>query len=417
MMIMPTASWHDTCLKRALLSCAIRLFFRKEEVRPEVRPGKRFLGRGAGLRSASHWLGFFKLRRIYFMSKRLVIAILALFMAGVAFAQLVPTSKMEGKVVDSTGAPLPGVNVEATSPRLVGKATAVTDGEGNFRLFSLPSGIYEVTFTLQGFKTLIRKEIVVQLSQTIVLNATLEQAALEEQVTVVGQSPLIDVKSTVKGQTMTKEVFMSLPRSRSFDGLISTAPGVQYDNRTGGLSVDGATGTENMWYMDGADITQPHVGTNAQGAVMELVDEVKVTASGYNAEFGGSMGGVVNVITRSGGNAYHGDVSFYYNDNSRLMQGYARDYFRWDPTNSSNPQYVNDDNLYWHQGNGRDDYKRFEGVFTLGGYILKDKLWFFASVNPIYSRTWGDRFFNSDPQPRPMYTFYNKNWGLNGQVK
>ncbi len=351
------------------------------------------------------------------MSKRIVIAILALFMAGVAFAQLVPTSKMEGKVVDATGAPLPGVNVEATSPRLVGKATAVTDGEGNFRLFSLPSGIYEVTFTLQGFKTLIRKEIVVQLSQTIVLNATLEQAALEEQVTVIGQSPLIDVKSTVKGQTMTKEVFMSLPRSRSFDGLVSTAPGVQYDNRTGGLSVDGATGTENMWYMDGADITQPHVGTNAQGAVMELVDEVKVTASGYNAEFGGSMGGVVNVITRSGGNAYHGDVSFYYNDNTRLMQGYARDYFRWNPSNSSIAEYVNDDNLYWHQGNGRDDYKRYEGVFTLGGYILKDKVWFFASVNPIYARTYGNRFFNSDPLPRPVYPFYNKNLGFNGQVK
>jgi len=78
------------------------------------------------------------------MSKRFIIAILALFMAGVAFAQLVPTSKMEGKVADNTGAPLPGVSVEATSPRLVGKATAVTDGDGNYRLFSLPSGVYEV---------------------------------------------------------------------------------------------------------------------------------------------------------------------------------------------------------------------------------------------------------------------------------
>jgi len=358
------------------------------------------------------------------MSKRLIIAILALFMAGTAFAQLVPTSKMEGKVVDETGAPLPGVSVEATSPKLVGKATAVTGGDGAYRLFSLPSGVYEVTFTLQGFKTLIRKDIIVQLSQTLILNVTLTQAALEEQVTVIGQSPLIDVKSTVKSQTMTKEVFMALPRNRSFDGLISTVPGVQYDNRTGGLSVDGATGTENMWYMDGADISQVHVGTNAQGAVMELVDEVKVTASGYNAEFGGSMGGVVNVITRSGGNAYHGDLSLYYNDNTRLMQGKSRYYFRWDPTNSSNPQYVNDDDLYWKGANGRDDYKRFEGVFTLGGYILKDKLWFFGSVNPIYSRTWGQRYFASeDPVPTdtinqaPWKWFFNKNLGLNAQIK
>jgi hypothetical protein len=344
-------------------------------------------------------------------------------MAGVAFAQLVPTSKMEGKVVDSTGAPLPGVSVEATSPKLVGKATAVTTGDGTYRLFSLPSGVYEVTFTLQGFKKLIRKDIIIQLSQTITLNASLEQAALEEQVTVIGQSPLIDVKSTVKSQTMTKEVFMSLPRNRSFDGLISTVPGVQYDNRTGGLSVDGATGTENMWYMDGADISQVHVGTNAQGAVMELVDEVKVTASGYNAEFGGSMGGVVNVITRSGGNAYHGDVSLYYNDNTQLMQGLARYYFRWDPTNSSNPQYVNDDILYWQGGRGRDDYKRYEAVFTLGGYILKDKVWFFGSFNPIYTRTWGQRYFLSDDDPNiagnqaPWTSFFNKNKGYNGQLK
>ena len=341
------------------------------------------------------------------MSKRFIIAILALFMAGVAFAQLVPTSQMSGKVVDNTGAPLPGVSVEATSPRLVGKATAVTDGDGNYRLFSLPSGVYEVTFTLQGFQTLIRKDIVIQLSQQITLNATLNQAALEEQVTVIGQSPLIDVKSTVKSQTMTKEVFMALPRNRSFDGLVSTIPGVQYDNRTGGLSVDGATGTENMWYMDGADITQPHIGTNAQGAVMELVDEVKVTASGYNAEFGGSMGGVVNVITRSGGNAYHGDVSFYYNDNTQFMQGKAREYFRWSPLNSNIPEYVNDDDLYWQGGRARDDYKRFEGVFTLGGYILKDKLWFFGSVNPVYSRTYAQRFFNSDdtnPDPTIVST-------------
>jgi hypothetical protein len=360
-----------------------------------------------------------------FMRKRLIIAILALFMAGVAFAQMVPNAKMEGKVVDETGAPLPGVAVEATSPKLVGRATAVTAGDGTYRLFSLPSGVYEITFTLQGFKTLVRKDIIVQLSQSLTLNVTLSQAALEEQVTVIGQSPLIDVKSTVKSQTMTKEVFMSLPRNRSFDGLISTVPGVQYDVRTGGLSVDGATGTENMWYMDGADITGVHLGTNSQGAVMELVDEVKVTASGYNAEYGGSMGGVINVITRSGGNAYHGDVSFYYNDNSRFMQGYAREYFRWDPANSNIPQYVNDDALYWKGGNGRDDYKRFEGVFTLGGYALKDKLWFFGSINPIYTRTYGDRYFiTEDPTPAPdtvnnapWKPFFNKNLGFNGQIK
>ena len=187
-----------------------------------------------------------------------LLALCLILAAGAGFAQQIATSKMEGKVLDS-GAPLPGVSVEATSPKMVGKATAVTDGDGAYRLFSLPSGTYEVVFSLQGFKTLIRQNIIVQMSTTVSLNVTLDQAAIEEQVTVIGQSPLIDVKSTVKGQTMTKEVFMSLPRSRNFDGLLSTVPGVQYESNTGGLSVDGATGTENMWYMDGTDITRrPH---------------------------------------------------------------------------------------------------------------------------------------------------------------
>ncbi|HUT07426.1 MAG TPA: TonB-dependent receptor [Candidatus Latescibacteria bacterium] len=353
------------------------------------------------------------------MTKRIVIAILVLFMAGVGFAQGPPTSKLEGKVVDNTGSPLPGVSVEATSPKLVGKATGVTDGEGTFRLFSLPSGIYEVVFTLQGFKTLIRKDVVIQMSQTITLNVNLEQTAIEESVTVIGQSPLIDVKSTVKGQTMTKEVFMSLPRSRNFDGLLSTVPGVQYEDNAGGLSVDGATGTENMWYMDGADITGAHIGTRAQSAIMELVEEVKVTASGYNAEFGGSMGGVVNVITRSGGNAFHGDIMGYYNDNGLLMQGKARDRLRWSPYDDNLSEFVNDDDLYWAGGKSRDDYKRFEGVFNLGGYILKDRLWFFGSFNPQYSRTYGDRWFLSDGtfDTAPRYNFYRKDFVWNGQMK
>jgi hypothetical protein len=353
------------------------------------------------------------------MSKRIIIAILVLFMAGIAFAQGPPTSKVEGKVLDNTGAPLPGVSVEATSPKMVGKATAVTDGDGSYRLFSLPSGTYEIVFSLQGFKKLIRKDIVVQLSQTLTLNATLDQAALEEQVTVIGQSPLIDVKSTVKGQTMTKEVFMSLPRSRNFDGLLSTVPGVQYETNTGGLSVDGATGTENMWYMDGTDITGAHIGTRGQSAIMEMVEEVKVTASGYSAEFGGSMGGVVNVITRSGGNAFHGDLMGYYNDNNIMMQGKSRDYLRWSPYDDYVYEYVNDDDLYWAGGRSRDDYKRFEGVFNLGGYILKDRLWFFGSFNPQYARTYGNRWFVSDGDinTAPRYEFYRKDFDWNGQIK
>jgi hypothetical protein len=351
------------------------------------------------------------------MKNKLVVLALVLMLiaGGTAFAQIMPEGKITGKVVDDQGNPLPGVTVEATSAKLVGKAATVTDANGTFRLMALPSGTYEITFSLPGFKTLVRKDIVLQLSQTLVLNVTMEPAAIEEQVTVVGQSPLIDVKSTVKGQTMTKETFLSLPRGRSFDSLISTLPGVQNEGITGGLSVDGATGTENMWYVDGADVTNIHIGTRGQNVVLELVDEVKVTASGYNAEFGGSMGGVVNVITRSGGNTYHGDIMGFYENNRLWMQGKQRDYLRESPYVYNQFEYVNNDDLYFNGGKDRDKWYRVEGVFSLGGYILKDRLWFFGSINPIYSQTEALRDFNQ--RQGPWYQFLNKNYNYNGSLK
>jgi hypothetical protein len=350
------------------------------------------------------------------MKKRLfIIALIVLTTAGLTFAQLTPEGRINGRIVDQQGNPLPGVSVEATSPRLIGKATAVTDANGVYRLMALSSGTYEITFTLQGFKTLIRKGILLELSQTLALDVTLEEATIEEQVTVIGQSPLIDVKSTVKGQVMTKETYMSLPRGRSFDSLISTIPGVQTEAITGGISVDGASGAENVFYVDGADVTNFHLGVEGQNVVLELLDEVKVTASGYNAEFGGSMGGVVNVITRTGGNEFHGDIMGFYENNSRLMRGYARDYLRQSPLDDYAYEYVNNDTLYFDGGKARDNYDRYEGIVSLGGYLVKDKLWFFGSLDLATNRTIASRDFNLGAGP--FSSFRAKDDGLNGSFK
>ena len=347
-----------------------------------------------------------------FLSLALIICFLA---AGSAFAQLTPEGRITGKVVDSQGVGLPGVNIEATSARLVGKAATISDPNGVYRLMALPSGTYEIVFSLSGFKTLIRKGIILELSQTLTLNATLEQAAVEEQVTVVGQSPLIDVKSTVKGMTMVKEIFMSLPRGRNFDTLISTIPGVQNESITAGLSVDGASGAENMWYADGADITDFHYGDRGQSIVLELLDEVKVTASGYNAEYGGSMGGVINVITRSGSNVFHGEIVGYYENNRQYMQGKSRTFLRRDPFGAYVWEYVNYDDLYYNGGKDRDKYDRYEAVFGMGGYIIKDKLWFYGSFNPTYNQTAAQRDFSL--RQGPFQTFKVKNTGLGASVR
>jgi hypothetical protein len=352
------------------------------------------------------------------MKKRLFILglIICILAVGTTFAQLTPEGKIIGKVTDNQGAALPGVNVEATSPRLVGRAATISGTDGTFRLMALPSGTYEIAFSLSGFKTLIRKGIYLELSQTLTLNVTLEQATVEEQVTVVGEAPLIDVKSTVKGQVMTKEVYLSLPRGRSFDSLISTIPGVQNEGITGGISVDGASGAENMWYADGADIGDFHYGDRGQNVVLELLDEVKVTASGYNAEYGGSMGGVINIITRSGSNEFHGDIMTFYENNHRYMQGPARTFLRRDPYASGYVyEYVNYDDEYFNGGKDRDRYNRYEGVFSLGGYIIKDKVWFFGSFNPSYFTTVGLRDFNL--RLGPFESFKTKNLGLGGSIR
>ena len=369
--------------------------------------------------------------------KKILFSLLAVTLLVAFAAAQTPTGKIVGKVKDDQGAPLPGVSVEATSAKLVGKATAVTDETGTYRLFTLPSGTYTIAFALQGFQPVKREGVVLQLEQTITLDIAMKQSTLAEEITVVGKSPLIDVKSTTKGSTMTAEVFMQLPRNRSFDGLLSTVPGVQYEGNQGGLSVDGASGTENMWYIDGTNVNGIHVGLRNQGIVMEQLEEVKVTASGYNSEYGGSMGGVVNVISRSGGNEFHGDLFGYYNNNKLWMQGKARDYLRLDPYIPSpyKAEYVNDDDLYFGGGSNRDNYQRYEGVFNLGGYILKDRLWFFGSFNPVYSYTYADRWFRTDPvdlslakipgdlshdprQGRQLYSgFYRKDWNYNWQAK
>lgn len=331
------------------------------------------------------------------------------------FGQIMPEGKITGQVTDEQGDPLPGVTVEATSPKLVGMAFTTTDNNGTYRLMALPSGTFEITFTLPGFKKIIRKDVQLELSQTLALNISMEVATIEEEVTVVGQAPLIDIKSTVKGEVLVKETFMKLPRGRTFDSLISVVPGVQQESNVGGFSMDGASGAENMWHIDGADVTSIHVGVKAQNIALELVDEVKVTASGYNAEFGGSLGGVVNVITRSGGNEFHGDLAGYYENNKLYMQGKSRDYLRQSPYDVDVYEYVNNDDLYFDGGKNRDNNYRLEGVFSLGGYIIKDKIWFFGSLNPTYDITKASRDFNA--RQGPFFDFTTKDIYYNGAIK
>ena len=327
------------------------------------------------------------------------------------FGQVPTKGNIFGTVTDEEGGPLPGVAVEATSPSLLGKASTITDSVGKYRLLSLQPGVYSVTFTLQGFKPVTRTEIAVLINQTVTLDVRMGMGAIEEEITVVGQSPLIDVKSTTKGMTLTKMMFEVLPKGRNFDTLVTAVPGVNVEPGFGGsgLSVDGASSAENMYFVDGTDIGSITTGIRQQSAAFEFVEEVQVLASGYEAEYGGAVGGVVSVITRQGGNEFHGELIGYYSG-SRL-NGKERDTLRRNPLNTFEAEYVNYQDLY-----GKDKIDRTEVGFSLGGYIIKDRVWFFGSFLPVFRNTTRHVEFLTTPVREGDYERKQTNWNFQGKL-
>jgi hypothetical protein len=306
-----------------------------------------------------------------------LLTISVLLLAGMLTAQQ-STAKIFGTVQLEDGSLVPGVNVEATSPKLVGKANAVTDENGAFRLVNLSPGTYKLVFTLQGFQTVIRDNVSLVAEQTVTLKVEIKLGNLEEAITITGQTALIDVKSTSKGMTLTKEMFDVLPKGRNFDGLVAVIPGAVNETLLGGLSIDGSSGGENMFYVDGQNTNSAFGGQGAQQAAFDFVDEVQVKASGYQAEFGGSLGGVINVVTRSGGNEFHGDVVGYYSGSA--LRGSERDTTILDPKITAPTMRV----FNYEDRNQALTDSRLEGGFGLGGYLIKDKLWFYVNALPVF---------------------------------
>jgi hypothetical protein len=314
-----------------------------------------------------------------------------------------------GTVVLEDGSAIPGVSVEATGTNLVGAKKTVTDENGNFRLLALPPGEYTIVFTLEGFKTIKREKIKVELGRTIKINVIMQTGAIREEIVVTGQSPVLDVRKSATTVNITKETFTKLPKGRNFDSIVTVSAGVNNEEELDGISFDGASSSENVFYVDGVDTTGLFEGTAGQDVNFDFIEEVQVKSSGYAAEYGGSMGGVINVITRSGGNEFHGSAMLYF-DGSSL--GYNET-----PTLRINP--LNDDEAEYVTY-PEDSWTRWEPGIGLGGYIIKDKLWFFGSFMPkFYSRTRPANFIGHTDQNRDVTrdrTYYQASLKLTGQL-
>jgi hypothetical protein len=238
-----------------------------------------------------------------------ILLVACLAFAGATSAQE-QRGSIEGVIKDSSGAVMPGVTVEVRNVERGGVASTVTDELGIYRFPALATGHYDVTATLQGFNVAKAQKVELLLGQIKKVDLTLAVATVAETVTVTAESPLVDVKQSARATSIRAEQVELLPKGRDFSTLVTQAPGANHEVRLGGISIDGASASENRYIIDGIETTDLQTGVSGQNLIADFVDEVQVKSSGYTAEFGGATGGVINVLTKSGTNEFRGSALF-----------------------------------------------------------------------------------------------------------
>lgn len=301
-------------------------------------------------------------------------AVIVLLLGVVPLIAQEQTTSVEGVVTDQSGAALPGATVEAVSSSGQRFATQ-SDSNGRYRFPALPPGTYTFTASLSGMQSASMKNVGVSLGASKKLDLSMKMAQITESLTVTAAGPIVDTTSSAAATSIRSETFDKLPRGRDFSTVVVQAPSANQNAKTGGISIDGASGAENRYIMDGVDTTNPQTGVQGKTLVTDFVDEVQVKSSGYAAEFGGSTGGVINVVTKTGTNNLAGSVYSYFND--RSWGGSPRPVLQLNLTNTGFEQFAprKDDDTLWEPG------------VTLGGPILKDSLWFYAGYQPWIEST------------------------------
>jgi outer membrane receptor protein involved in Fe transport len=284
---------------------------------------------------------------------------------------------IEGVVKDSSGGALPGATIEARSPAMVGLQSTTSDGTGAYRFPALPPGKYVLTATLTGFNAAKLPELALELGQVLKADFTLSIGGVSETLQVVGETPLIDVKQNAAATSISAEVIERVPKGRDFTNLVSfQAPGANQETKAGGIQIDGASGSENRYLIDGMDSTDLRSGTSRTGLLTDFVREVQVKSSGYAAEYRASTGGVISAITKSGGNQFHGGIGTYFTNDAML--GDQRRTLRLGLTNQDIFEQINTPD---------DEMSRYEPVMDIGGPMFRDRVWFYGGYVPQTQRT------------------------------
>ncbi len=312
-------------------------------------------------------------RRIAFeriaIASALVVALVLL--TGSAALGQERSGDLNGVVKDASGAVIPGATVTITNKATSRVFTTRTGTDGSYVANQLEPGRYSVRFEAQGFSKYEAADVILLVGQRLKVDAALTVGGVEQTVQVTEEAPLIDTSRTSIAHNVTAEEFNRLPKARTFQSLAMASPSVNSGEIEGGFQVNGASGAENQFNIDGVSTTSLINGKSRQDAVFEILQEVQVKTGGTDAEFGGALGGVISAVTKSGGNAFHGDLHYYYSGNGISASPVLRLFA--DPVSEKVARHFQDTKQ-------TDNSHEIGG--SLGGYFIKNKLYFFSAISP-----------------------------------
>ena len=312
------------------------------------------------------------------------------------------TGGLQGTVKDPSGAVVAKAKVDLTGTSLVGTKSLETDSSGYYRFANLPPGVYTVSVKAAGFSELKREGITIEVGHLPSLDLTLTVGAAGTVVEVSGAAPVIDVTTETTQTNITSDVVQDVPHGRSFQSVIQFAPSASNEplmgsnrasNGTGavspgngsngsayGYSVAGGSDSENLYLVEGQSTANIIGGYSHTNVPFDFIQEVQVKSEGIEAEHGGALGGVVNVVMRKGQNNYHGSVFAQFEN--QALDGTPAVYQRYDPLSSLSG--FTDATNQQAQPIKPHTSDFFPG-FTFGGPILKDKIFFFLGFNPEWN--------------------------------
>jgi outer membrane receptor protein involved in Fe transport len=294
-----------------------------------------------------------------------------------AHADAFTTGSVRGVVKDkASNEASVGATVVATSPAMQGEQVVITDENGGYYITSLPPGTYTITVYYND-TTYAQRNVLVQLGKEIVVNVGVDTTASKgETIAITSNAPIVDQGSTKIGSTITSEFTNNVPSQRTFGEVMNGAAGAQNDRY--GVSFAGATSAENTFVVEGLNTTDTGFGTLSTNLPTEFIQETEVITGGYNAEFGRATGAIVNVITKSGSNEFHGSV-----------------FGHWEPHQlTSGAQSILKEGTAIDSATNQDF--RYDVGAELGGPIIKDKLWFHVGFTPTFIQDTTTRTISSN---------------------